>query len=47
LLAIVVHSLFYNALLEDPLFWALLALSAVAVREGEPSAIAVPEAEPA
>jgi O-antigen ligase len=32
LLAIVVHSLFYNALLEDPLFWALLALSAVAVR---------------
>ena len=37
LLAIVVHSLFYNALLEDPLFWALLALSAVAVREGEPA----------
>ena len=37
LLAIVVHSLFYNALIEDPLFWALLALSAVAVREGEPS----------
>lgn len=36
LLAIVVHSLFYNALLEDPLFWALLALSAVAAREGEP-----------
>jgi hypothetical protein len=35
LLAIVVHSLFYNALLEDPLFWALLALSAVAVRDGE------------
>jgi hypothetical protein len=33
LLAIVVHSLFYNALLEDPLFWALLALSAVALRE--------------
>jgi O-antigen ligase len=32
LLAIVVHSLFYNALLEDPLFWALLALSAAAVR---------------
>ena len=26
LLAIVVHSLFYNALIEDPLFWALLAL---------------------
>jgi putative inorganic carbon (hco3(-)) transporter len=37
LLAIVVHSLFYNALIEDPLFWALLALSAVAVREGERS----------
>ena len=28
LLAIVVHSLFYNALFEDPLFWGLLALSA-------------------
>jgi hypothetical protein len=37
LLAIVVHSLFYNALIEDPLFWALLALSAVAYR--------LPEAE--
>jgi hypothetical protein len=37
LLAIVVHSLFYNALLEDPLFWALLALAAVAVRDGEPA----------
>ena len=37
LLAIVVHSLFYNALLEDPLFWALLALSVVAAREGEPA----------
>jgi putative inorganic carbon (hco3(-)) transporter len=37
LLAIVVHSLFYNALVEDPLFWALLALSAVAYR--------LPEAE--
>jgi O-antigen ligase len=33
LVAIVVHSLFYNALFEDPLFWALLALSAVAARE--------------
>jgi O-antigen ligase len=33
LLAIVVHSLFYNALLEDPLFWGLLALIAVAARE--------------
>jgi hypothetical protein len=37
LLAIVVHSLFYNALLEDPLFWALLALSAVALREPAPA----------
>jgi putative inorganic carbon (HCO3(-)) transporter len=35
LLAIVVHSLFYNALMEDPLFWAALALSAVAMREVE------------
>jgi hypothetical protein len=33
LFGIVVHSLFYNALIEDPLFWALLALSAVAWRE--------------
>jgi len=33
LVAIVVHSLFYNALFEDPLFWSLLALCAVAVRE--------------
>jgi hypothetical protein len=32
-LAIVVHSLFYNALLEDPLFWGALALSAVAWKE--------------
>jgi hypothetical protein len=35
LLAILVHSLFYNALFEDPLFWALLALGAVAAREAE------------
>jgi len=33
LFAIVVHSLFYNALIEDPLFWALMALLAVAWRE--------------
>jgi O-antigen ligase len=33
LLAIFVHSLFYNALFEDPLFWGLLALVAVAARE--------------
>ena len=36
LLAIVVHSLFYNALIEDPLFWGLIALSAVALREQAP-----------
>jgi O-antigen ligase len=35
LLAIVVHSLFYNALLEDPLFWVAVALTAVALREPE------------
>jgi O-antigen ligase len=35
LLAIVVHSLFYNALIEDPLFWGLLALTAVALRGEE------------
>jgi len=33
LLAIVVHSLFYAALIEDPLFWGVLALAAVAARE--------------
>jgi O-antigen ligase len=32
LVAIVTHSLFYDALFEDPLFWAALALSAVAAR---------------
>jgi O-antigen ligase len=32
LVAIVVHSLFYDALFEDPLFWGALALSAVAAR---------------
>jgi hypothetical protein len=32
LTAILVHSLFYNALFEDPTFWALLALSVVAGR---------------
>jgi O-antigen ligase len=35
--AIVVHSLFYNALFEDPMFWALLALAAVAARSREPA----------
>ncbi|HET8607447.1 MAG TPA: O-antigen ligase family protein [Gaiellaceae bacterium] len=33
--AIFVHSLFYNALFEDPMFWGLLALTAVAVRQRE------------
>src|SRR5205823_4251785 len=32
LTAILVHSLFYNALFEDPTFWALLALAVVAGR---------------
>ena len=32
LIAIVVHSLFYDALFEDPLFWGALALSALAAR---------------
>jgi putative inorganic carbon (HCO3(-)) transporter len=36
--AIVVHSLFYNALFEDPMFWGLLALTAVAWRTREPAA---------
>jgi hypothetical protein len=35
LVVIVVHSLFYNALFEDPLFWAFIALSALALREPE------------
>jgi hypothetical protein len=35
LVAIFVHSLFYNALIEDPLFWGALALSAVAYRQAE------------
>jgi O-antigen ligase len=33
--AIAVHSLFYNALFEDPLFWGLLAFVAVAARTEE------------
>jgi hypothetical protein len=32
LVAIVTHSLFYDALFEDPLFWAAMALSVVAAR---------------
>jgi len=35
--AIVVHSLFYDALFDDPLFWAALALSAVAARAEAPA----------
>jgi hypothetical protein len=38
LLAIVVHSLFYDALFEDPLFWGLLALGAVGMRAAEAEA---------
>ena len=30
LVAIAVHSLFYNAFLEDPMAWALLAFAALA-----------------
>ena len=33
LLTVVVHSLFYNALIEDPVFWAALALTAVGWRQ--------------
>jgi O-antigen ligase len=47
LVAIVVHTLFYNALFEDPLFWALIALSAVAAREpdsgGDPAVTSASE----
>lgn len=32
ILAVFVHSLFYNALFEDPMFWALLGLVAMAAR---------------
>jgi len=37
LTAIVVHSLFYNALFEDPLTWGFLALAALAARDKESS----------
>jgi O-antigen ligase len=33
LTAIFVHSLFYNAFVEDPLMWGFLALAAIAARE--------------
>jgi putative inorganic carbon (hco3(-)) transporter len=42
LAAILVHSVFYNALFEDPAFWGLLALIVVAARAGLP--VAEPEA---
>jgi putative inorganic carbon (HCO3(-)) transporter len=35
LVVIMVHSLFYDALFEDPLFWGALALSVVAARRAE------------
>ncbi len=37
LTAILVHSLFYNALFEDPTFWGLLALAALAARTEAPA----------
>ena len=37
LTAILVHSLFYNALFEDPTFWGLLALVAVSARAEAPA----------
>jgi putative inorganic carbon (HCO3(-)) transporter len=37
LVAILVHCLFYNALFEDPTFWGLLALVAVAARADLPT----------
>ena len=37
LTAILVHSLFYNALFEDPAFWALLALVAISARAEVPT----------
>ena len=36
LVAIAVHSVFYDAFFEDPTTWGLLALTAVAARAGEP-----------
>jgi O-Antigen ligase len=36
LVAILVHSVFYNALFEDPAFWGLLALAVVGARATEP-----------
>jgi O-antigen ligase len=37
LVAIFVHSLFYNAFFEDPLMWALLAIATIALPRREPA----------
>jgi O-antigen ligase len=37
LVAIFVHSLFYNAFFEDPLMWALLAIATIALPRREPT----------
>jgi hypothetical protein len=37
LVAILVHSLFYNALFEDPTFWGVLALASVGARTWQPA----------
>jgi O-antigen ligase len=51
LAAIAVHSLFYNALFEDPMFWGLLGLAALCsempVRRWKPAAATTAPAEPA
>ena len=39
LVAIFVHSLFYNAFFEDPLMWALLALATIALPRREPEGV--------
>jgi O-antigen ligase len=50
LAAIGLHSLFYNALFEDPMFWGLLGLAALCsempVRRWKPAAPAEAPAEP-
>jgi hypothetical protein len=37
LVAILVHCIFYNALFEDPTFWGLLGLIAIAARVLSPA----------
>jgi hypothetical protein len=46
--AIGLHSLFYNALFEDPMFWGLLALTGLCARLPlrRPPAAATPPQEP-